>query len=248
MPFVYKGGRASLPPKNEQIYKNRSTSSNSGTFVSEPFSVLKVSRYACSIPACVNTIHSQRNDEHQDRNDRGFASGGSGTLLDLRGGERGSTERGDGRGGRRGREETPQGSGFSTPVHQHRTPNNNENSVVVNQSVIPRTLEDLARDSRRILAAEKNDGFVTKRSASCSGGKRVRPTKDKRMKPALTNKIRKKKRSVVVVAKSTSYRSYTAFQLYSAIMYFTGMSDMLLENEWDFEDDWNKGNDNDDDW
>ena len=28
----------------------------------------------------------------------------------------------------------------------------------------------------------------------------------------------------------------------------TGMSDMLLENEWDFEDDWNKGNDNDDDW
>ena len=28
----------------------------------------------------------------------------------------------------------------------------------------------------------------------------------------------------------------------------TGVSDMLLENEWDFEDDWNKGNDNDDDW
>ena len=28
----------------------------------------------------------------------------------------------------------------------------------------------------------------------------------------------------------------------------TGMSDMLLENEWDFEDNWNKGNDNDDDW
>ena len=28
----------------------------------------------------------------------------------------------------------------------------------------------------------------------------------------------------------------------------TSMSDMLLENEWDFEDDWNKGNDNDDDW
>ena len=28
----------------------------------------------------------------------------------------------------------------------------------------------------------------------------------------------------------------------------TDMSDMLLENEWDFEDDWNKGNDNDDDW
>ena len=147
---------ASLPPKNEQTYKNRSTSSNSDTFVSEPFSVLKVSRYACSIHACVNTIHSQRNDEHQDRNARGFASGGSGTLLDLRGGERGPTERGDGRGGRGGREETPQGSGFSTPVHQYRTPNTNENNVVVNQSVIPRTLEDLARDSRRILAAEKN--------------------------------------------------------------------------------------------
>jgi len=28
----------------------------------------------------------------------------------------------------------------------------------------------------------------------------------------------------------------------------TGMSDMLLENEWDFEDDRHKGNDNDDDW
>ena len=51
----------------------------------------------------------------------------------------------------------------------------------------------------------------------------MRPTKDKRIKPALTNKIRKKKRSVVVVAESTSYRSYTAFQLYSAIMYFTSI-------------------------
>ena len=92
-------------------------------------SVLKVSRYACSIHACVNTIHPQNNDEHQDRNARGFTSGGSGTLLELRGG-RGSTERGGGRGdGGRGRGETPQGSGFSTPVHQNITPNNNENNV-----------------------------------------------------------------------------------------------------------------------
>ena len=159
--FSLEGGGGLSLPKN--TYKNRSSTSNSGTFVSEPFSVLKVSRYACSIHACVNTIHSQRNDEHQDRNARGFASGGSGTLLDLRGGERGPTERGDGRGGRGGREETPQGSGFSTPVHQYRTPNTNENNVVVNQSVIPRNLEDLARDSRRILAAEKNANFVTKR-------------------------------------------------------------------------------------
>ena len=45
----------------------------------------------------------------------------------------------------------------------NRTPNTNENNVVVNQSVIPRTLEDLARDTRRILAAEKNANFVTKR-------------------------------------------------------------------------------------
>ena len=150
--------------------------------------------------------------------DEDFSSTSSSTKCTCE-----STERGDGRGGRRGREETPQGSGFSTPVHQYRTPNNNENSVVANQSVTARTLEDLARDSRRILAAEKNANFVTKRSASRSGGKRVRPTKDKRIKPALTNKIRKKKRSVVVIAKSTSYRSYTAFQLYSAIMYFTSI-------------------------
>ena len=128
-----------------------------------PFSVIKVSRYACSIHACVNTIHSQRNDEHQDRNARGFASGGSGTLLDLRGRERGPTEREDARGGRGGRQETPQGSGFSTPVHQHRTPNTNENNVVVNQSVRPRTLEDLARDSRRILATTTPSRSTTKK-------------------------------------------------------------------------------------
>jgi len=71
------------------------------------------------------------------------------------------------------------------------------------------------------LATEKNAGFVIKRSASRSGGKCVRQTIDKKVRPALTSKKRKKKHSVVVIAKSSSYRAYTAFQLYSAIIYFS---------------------------
>ena len=63
----------------------------------------------------------------------------------------------------------------------------------------------------------------------------MRPTKDKRMQPALT------------------YNSSEDDDDYSSedddgliINENTGMSDMLLEDEWNFEDEWNRGND--DDW
>jgi hypothetical protein len=85
------------------------------------------------------------------------------------------------------------------------------------------------------LAKEKNAGFVVKRGASRSGGKRVRPTKDKKLLPALTIKKRKKKRGIIAVVEASAYRVYTAFDLYSAIMYFTSneceRSKMKLEQK-----------------
>jgi hypothetical protein len=77
------------------------------------------------------------------------------------------------------------------------------------------------------LATEKNAGFVIKRGGSRSGGKRVRPTKDKRIKPALTYNSSEDDNDLIINEN-------------------TGMSDMLLEDEWTIEDEWNKGND--DDW
>ena len=50
----------------------------------------------------------------------------------------------------------------------------------------------------------------------------MRPTQEKKLRPALTINKRKKKRGVVVIAEASSYRAYTTFQLHSAIMYFTG--------------------------
>ena len=110
---------------------------------------------------------------------------------------------------------------------EHQTPT--KITVDLNQSVRPRTIEDLARDSRRILATEKNAGFVIKRGGSRSGGKRVRPSKDKRIQPALTYNSSEDDDDLIINEN-------------------TGMSDMLLEDEWTIEDEWNKGDDNDDDW
>ena len=71
------------------------------------------------------------------------------------------------------------------------------------------------------MAKAKHAEFVVIRGASRSGGKRLWPTKDKKILPALTNKKRKKKRGIITVVEASSYRAYTAFELYSAIMYFT---------------------------
>ena len=66
-----------------------------------------------------------------------------------------------------------------------------------------------------------------KRGGSRSGGKRVRQTKDKRMQPALTHNSSEDDDDLIINEN-------------------TGMSDMLLEDEWTIEDEWNKGDD--DDW
>ena len=64
-------------------------------------------------------------------------------------------------------------------------------------------------------------------AAERSGGKRVRPTKDKRIQPALTYNSSEDDDDLIINEN-------------------TGMSDMLLEDEWTIEDEWNKGDD--DDW
>ena len=55
----------------------------------------------------------------------------------------------------------------------------------------------------------------------------MRPTKDKRIKPALTYNSSEDDNDLIINEN-------------------TGMSDMLLEDEWTIEDEWNKGDE--DDW
>ena len=61
----------------------------------------------------------------------------------------------------------------------------------------------------------------------------MRPTKDKRIKPALTYNS------------SEDDDDYPSEDDDGLMNENTGMSDMLLEDEWTIDDEWNKG---DDDW